>query len=207
MMHDDSYPPDYVTGLVECLEKCPDAVLAYGGLVALYENGTQKMQRPDPSFAGAKGWNLREIFRRFLAEHLLLAVRGIYRREMALQRGIFILPTRDLIAADFLWIMATAFVGRWICVPDILVTKRYYPTSALAYWKSHTAKHTISELAALEKYLVASAPGFREKARGCVAVVFWAILRFGGDFLFWIGMHARWHSRLHRVLDRVLRGR
>jgi glycosyltransferase involved in cell wall biosynthesis len=205
MMHDDSYPPNYVRALVEPLEQYPDAVLAYGGLEALHDDGTRLLYRPDASFAGVGDWTLREIFRRFLAEHLLLAVRGIYRRAAVLRSGILILPTRDLFAADFVWTFATAFVGRWVCVSEVMVQKRFYPTSALAHWKSHTARHTFSEMVVLRKYLVSPARNVRGKLRGVCVIAVWAAIRLSGDFLYWTGMHACLHKPLQGMLDRWLR--
>lgn len=101
--------------------------------------------------------------------------------------------------------------GKFTCAPYFAqelvnhVQKRFYPTSTLAHWKSHTAQHTFSEMGALSKYLVAPARTFWEKLRGVFVIAVWAAIRLSGDFLFWTGMHARWHKPLQRILDRSMR--
>ena len=204
MMHDDSYPSNYLDALIAPLEQFPDAVLAYGSLEALREDGSHQLYRPDASFAGVGKWSQREIWRRFLADHLILAVRGVYRRELALQHGTLILPTRDLFAADFLWTFATAFIGRWVCVPEVVVQKRFYATSALGHWKTHTARHTFSEMAVLWRYLVIPARGMLGKMRAVGVIAVWGVLRSGGDLMHWTGTHARWREPLQQWLDRAL---
>lgn len=205
MMHDDTYPPDYVSRLVEPLELDPEAVLAYGGIELLSSDGSRELREPVPQVARTGNWTMHEIMRRFLDGRLLLAVRGLYRREQVTRRGNFILPTRDLIAADFLWTFATAFEGRWIFVPNVRVKKRIHAGSALGHWKSHSAQNTFAEMRVLFAYLVPSAPNWNARVRGLTAIFLWMILRLGGDFLHWTGLHKRFHKPLQQRLDARLR--
>lgn len=198
LMHDDSYPSNYITALADALDENPNAILAYGGLEMLRHDGSREMFE-SRNFTNADAWNTREIFRRFLAGHLILAVRGMYRLESAKQRG-FIQPTRDLFAADFLWTFAQAFTGRWCFVPTLTVKKRIYPTSALGHWRTHTARHTLAEVKALHLYLVNHAPNVREKIRACGVIVLWMLLRLGGDALY--GM--RLHQHLHKPIQKFI---
>lgn len=102
------------------------------------------------------------------------------------------LTTDDLFAADFLWTFATAFVGRWVCVPEVVVQKRFYATSALGQWKTHSARHTFSEMAVLRRYLVVPAHGARAKMRALGVIAVLGILRSDGDLMHWTGTHTHW---------------
>ncbi len=198
LMHDDSYPPNYISALANALDENRDAILAYGGLEMLRHDGSREMFE-SRNFTNENAWNTREIFRRFLAGHLILAVRGLYRLQAAKQRGL-IQPTRDLYAADFLWTFATAFSGRWIYLANVYVMKRFYPTSALGHWDSHTARHTLAEVAALSIYLVNHAPNLREKIRACAVIVLWMLLRLGGDALHWMRLHQHLHKPIQKFI-------
>lgn len=203
LMHDDSYPPQYITVLANALNEHPDAILAYGGIELLRPDGSREIIKSQVS--NRTKWNTREIFRRFLDGHLLLAVRGLYRLAPLRQRGLLIQPTRDLFAADFLWTFATAFMGRWIFMPELCVQKRIYPTSALGHWHSHTAPHTLAEAKALRIYLIDRAPNTREKIRGASVILVWTLLRLGGDALYWTRLHQRLHNPIQQFLVPLFR--
>ena len=149
MPHDDSFPAEYIDALVQKLEENPDAMIAIGGMEALYFDGTRKMYPERLPFANDSPWTMRSAFNLYLVNALWLGFHGVMRREMLLEKGLHLRVTRDTFAADLIWDFAAALAGRFVYVPDCHYQKRYYPDSTHALWRGWGWRHWVMELGVL----------------------------------------------------------
>jgi hypothetical protein len=72
--------------------------------------------------------------------NLGLAFRGVFRREVAVGRGIFLPSVPGGVQADVAWTFGLALHGPFRRVPDVVIEKRYHQASAQAAWRASSAQ-------------------------------------------------------------------
>ncbi|MGA3187564.1 MAG: glycosyltransferase family 2 protein [Bryobacteraceae bacterium] len=131
--HDDSYSADYITQLVEAMEENPDAVLTYGQVKRIDLNG-KPLTYVHPRIRDYGNPGFLTACR--IAMSAGLQFHGLFRRQVLLDRQLYIRPTVNNIAADMLWLFAVAMIGRMVFVESCTFLKRYYPSSTHKSWDS-----------------------------------------------------------------------
>lgn len=182
MPHDDTYSPNYINALVELLEQHPDALVAYGPMLRrnLGET-TWNEQIPAPPFSNIGAWTMWSGFQAFLAHQVGPAIHGLLRREALMEKSLYILPTLESNAADFVWMSALAFYGRWVWTSACVYDKNHYSTSTGAGWKRRNWRYTLCEIPIMRSYLVDRETSGRRRLRGWLILVAWSGLRLGGN--------------------------
>lgn len=185
--HDDTYSPNYVTVLVELLEQHPDAIAAYGLMERHSLTGANWTRPiPPPPFSNTDAWTVWSGFQVFLAHQVGSALHGVLRRKPIVEKNLYLRHTLDSNAADFVWMSALAFHGRWVWRGDCVYDKTHYPSSTGAAWKQRNWQYTLRELPILRAYLVDCETSSRRRARGWLILALWAALRFGGNARDWV---------------------
>jgi hypothetical protein len=171
MPHDDSYPEDYVSKLVEALEADRRAVIAFGRVEAIDLNGRpmSKAELPEPPIHPEGSWTTRDVIRLDMLWNAAIAIRGLIRRQPVVDRGLFIRRTRNTVLADKCWVFGLGLLGRWIYLPDCRCMKRYYPTSTHAAWQG-ARQHTLRQYFVQCGYLWDYAPRRLEALEGMLAL-------------------------------------
>src|SRR5262245_23801043 len=105
MAHDDYYPSNYVSQLVFCLESRPDVVLAYGRLetVDLDDRPTSWSARSELPVVEER-WSLRVALKLLFFWNIWMPCRGVFRRDVVMQSGLFIRPTYETSDSDAYWL-------------------------------------------------------------------------------------------------------
>jgi glycosyltransferase involved in cell wall biosynthesis len=132
--HDDSYPADYITQLVEAMEENPEAILAYGRVKRIDLNGEPLTYEPRRIHAHGSPPGFLTAYR--IVSSAGLQFHGLFRRSVLVDRQLYIRPTANNIAADMLWLFAVAMIGRMVFVESCTFLKRYYPSSTHQSWNS-----------------------------------------------------------------------
>jgi glycosyltransferase involved in cell wall biosynthesis len=204
MPHDDLYPSNYLSVLVNSLEKNPAALLAYGWVEGHDENGSITIYPPAAPFSNDDAWTTRLVLRLCLVGELWVGFRGVFRRDLVMQKKLFMQPTPETAGADVIWLIALALAGRFCWVPELAVRKRFYPTSTHKQWKPYTFRQTLQESSALRVILLDSASTFRAKARGILVFLFWGILRSSEHFLRAVRFDPVLRRRVRRFVARLI---
>lgn len=182
MPHDDTYSPNYINALVELLEQQPDALVAYGPMLRRnLGDTTWNEQIPAPPFANTGEWTVWSGFQAFLAHQVGPAVHGLLRRELLMEKRLYILPTLDSNAADFVWMSALAFYGRWVWTDTCVYDKNHYSTSTGAAWERRSWRYTLREIYIMRSYLVDREKSALRRLRGRLILAVWSVLRLGGN--------------------------
>jgi len=196
MPHDDSYPSDYISQLVLCLENHPDAMLAYGRLrrVDLDGHPVSGSTRSDIPVALGEQWSLRAALRLLIFWNIGVPFRGVFRRDVVIQSGLLIRPTYETVAADKYWVFGLALKGCLRLVPSCHCTKRMYPTSTSAQWGPRRTRHVIDGGLVLCSYIKDFASNRREVCYAVAMVFLWVSLRLIGlctQNWRWLSEHSR----------------
>jgi glycosyltransferase involved in cell wall biosynthesis len=182
MPHDDTYSPNYITGLVALLEQHPDALVGYGTMLRRNLGETTWDEHiPRPPFSNWGAWTVWSGFQAFLAHQIGSAIHGLLRREPLMEKRLFMLSTLKSNAADFVWMSSLAFHGRWVWAEECVYDKTHYPSSTGAAWKPRNWTYTLREIPILRSYLVDSETTARRRMRGWLILVMWTALRLGGN--------------------------
>lgn len=138
MPHDDTFPPGYVTGLVQDLEANPDAWLSFGDIVRV-EVATQVYERMYMPFRFQRRLTYHRPYR---AVQLLcfwnigIPFRGVFNRKRVLEQNLFIRKARNgPDFADVYWMFGVGLRGRFVYNSRQYCLKRYYATSTHAPWR------------------------------------------------------------------------
>jgi glycosyltransferase involved in cell wall biosynthesis len=179
MAHDDSYPSDYISQLVSCLESRPDVVLAYGRLetVDLDDRPTSWSARSELPVAPEEPWSLRVALRLLFSWNIWVPCRGVFRRDVVMQSGLLIRPTHEMSDSDAYWLFALALKGRFFFVPSCHCRKRFYPTSTSAQWGPRRSRHILSAGLILCSYIRDFAASRRDACYGMTLIWLWTLLR------------------------------
>jgi hypothetical protein len=173
MPHDDSFPANYVSRLVECLEARPDAVLAFGRIIPVDPDDVPlPWGFSAPRFGHGAAWTMRDSLK-LLFWHPGVPFRGVFRRAIATERDLWIPETRDTIGADAYWVFALSLVGRLAFVPACACRKRYHAASASAAFDPGL-RHVIEGARELRHAIASHARGRRDAVLGTAGVLLWA---------------------------------
>jgi glycosyltransferase involved in cell wall biosynthesis len=181
--HDDTYSENYVSRLVEALEQNADALAAMPSQRSILPGESERRASKPPTFSNTQAWNSRLVLRQHLGHRLYGLMHSLFRREPLIANNLWIRPTRDTNAADYVWGIALASRGRFLIVPDAFFIKRYYRESTHARWKLRTWRHTAAEIPIMKAYLVDPEASRTRRLRGWALVGAWGTLRFGSNFL------------------------
>jgi len=132
--HDDSYSNDFVTKLVEALERNPDAILAYARVERINMSG-ERLTKIKPKIPG-RSWGPGPLTAYRIALSGGQQFHGVFRRKWLVDRKLWIRPTRHNIAADMLWVFTLATIGRTLYVQDCTYWKRYHERNTHKTWDS-----------------------------------------------------------------------
>lgn len=153
MPHDDVYPSNYIPELVTTLEQRPEAILAFGRMEHIYLDGSPLTHRRvlPPPISDQEPWSFG------LALRILLwgagrPFRGLFRRDVVVESGLYIRPTHETVIADVLWGFALSLKGRFCFVPSCTCQKRRYPDSTHMNWRVGI-RHRISTFLVSHSYL------------------------------------------------------
>ena len=204
MPHDDSYPSDYLTVLVEALVQAPDALVAYGAVRGVDGGGPLAESANVIPLSPARKWTTRCALDLFLRHQLWLAMRGVFRRAFLVQNALWLQPTRDNNSADLVWLYALACRGRFVATRETFCFKRFYPTSTHARAQPRNLASTWTEWIALVHLLVTTQHGLRARLRGAALALLWFCLRLGGQGLIMLKLPDAPARALRRVLSRVV---
>ncbi|MDA8019694.1 MAG: glycosyltransferase family 2 protein [Thermoanaerobaculia bacterium] len=155
MPHDDFASGAALEALVRCLDEYQDSVLAYGPTTAVDLEGTHLAERenPEPHPVGDdEPWTLGLALDSLWRGHFDGAFKGLIRRDVVVERRLWIRNTLGDIFAERAWLMALACLGRFRFVPDAPFVKRFHPESTHARWRRGRA-HEWSLLRVLCGYL------------------------------------------------------
>ena len=175
MAHDDSYPPEYIGELVVALEARPDAVLAFGRVEQVSLDGfLPTFPFVPPPVSPDEGWSLACSLRMLTLWQLWIAFRGLARRAVVEESGLYIRRTRQNIRADVCWLFGLSLKGRLCFVPSCHCTKRFYRSSAGASWR-FGIRQSLDAWRVLRSYLNDFAPSRRDAIVGQVVVLLWCL--------------------------------
>jgi hypothetical protein len=172
MPHDDSFPPDYVSALVERLEAQPDAVLAFGRIDPIGRDDARLPQwfRPPP-FGERPGWTIRDSLR-LLFWHPAAPFRGVFRRAFVIEHDLWIPDTLDTVGADAYWVFALSLVGALTFVPSCGCRKRYHAGSTSAAFRPRW-RHIADGVRRMHADVAARGRSRRDVAVGSMGVALW----------------------------------
>lgn len=172
MPQDDSFPPNYVSALVERLEAQPDAVLAFGGIDPIGRDDARLPQWfAPPPFGDGPDWTIRDSLR-LLFWHPAVPFRGVFRRAVVIEHDLWIPDTLDTIGADAYWVFALSLVGPLTFVPSCACRKRYHADSASAAFRPRW-RHIAEGVRRLRGDVAARGRSRRDVAVGSMGVALW----------------------------------
>ena len=179
MGHDDEYPPGFIPPLVECLERDPETMLAYGTMILVDEAG-REIGRPAADVLAADGvpWSTRAALRQLMFRPTFSPqIKGLFRREAVVRRGLFLRAPVDAVWADVYWVFAVDLLGRPRHVPSVAMRKRVHETSASAAWGRLRLRDAASGWAVLCSYIRDFAPDLPAAAEATALVSLWSLAR------------------------------
>ncbi len=177
MPHDDSFPAHYIPSLVAALEEDPAAVLAFGAVDAVDLRGAPipGWTFHPPPFARARWAGVGDSIR-LLFWGSAIPFRGVFRRECATRRGLYL--RRHAPAADGDWTFALSLVGALRYVPECRCVKRYYPQSISA--APYRIRDVFRDARVLRAYVRECAPRRRDRIAAFAGLVVWQAVRIAG---------------------------
>ncbi|MCG8460516.1 MAG: glycosyltransferase family 2 protein [Holophagales bacterium] len=136
--HDDFCDSASFAALVDCLERYPRTLLAYGPTTAVDLHGNRLADRdagaPHP-IGNDDPWFLGLALDTFSRGHFNGAFKGLVRRKEILENRLLIRRTLGGVHAERAWLAALAVVGRFRFVPEARYRKRYHDQSTHAQWR------------------------------------------------------------------------
>jgi GT2 family glycosyltransferase len=177
MFHDDTYPSNYVTELVNALEREPEASLAFGRVEQLSLDGFLPTLpfTPPPVPAGA-AWTIRDSLRALTIWQLWFAFRGMVRLDVVRGSGLYIRPTYCNIRADIYWVFALSLRGHLLYVPSCSCVKRFHRSSAAADWK-FDLRQSLDACRVLRSYCRTFARSRRDSMIGQLILYPWCLVQ------------------------------
>lgn len=135
--HDDISPPGTLEMLIKALDTNNNAILAYGPTKAIDCDGNHspRMDQPTPHPSTAEhDWTFGLALEMFWKGYFGGAFKGLVRRQLVLQKKLFIRSTLQQFSPERCWLFALCLIGRFVFVPEALYVKRYYKGSVHSRW-------------------------------------------------------------------------
>ena len=130
MPHDDSFPAGYLERLIEPMMAHQQVGLCYGDVEPVSLDG---IRRQGWRYAGTPGVKSSPpgLFRAmaFYMVHPWVPFRGLVRRSIMINRGLFIEHCRGEFGADVNWVMSMLHAAPLMHVSGVSCVKRFYPES------------------------------------------------------------------------------
>lgn len=133
MPHDDSYPVCSLTQKVQILEAHPHVILVNGPWKKIFADGAisdQMFPRQDPPDL----WTYENSIGIAFGDHAFHAFKGLFRRDVVLEKDIRLFDTRYVIAPERCWEFAMSLTGAFYCYSDFQYRKRFYSGSTQDTW-------------------------------------------------------------------------
>jgi glycosyltransferase involved in cell wall biosynthesis len=131
---DDLPEPTYVEKCVAALEADPSAVMAFSDIVLVRQDGSVE----ERSFPALDGVTDRIERARRIARHQgawWIPNRGVFRASAAEAIGGLRRHREGEFSADWPWLLEMSLLGKFVRIPEKLVTKIYLPTSLSRSWR------------------------------------------------------------------------
>ncbi|HLF64107.1 MAG TPA: glycosyltransferase family A protein [Saprospiraceae bacterium] len=134
MPHDDSYPVCCLKEKVAILETQPQYVLvcgpwqildASGNVIAVHRPMKSKLDR----------WSYETSLFVAFGNYEGHAFKGLFRRAITVEKGIWLFDTRHIISPERCWEFAMSLLGEFFLYEDFVYLKRYYPGSTHDTWQ------------------------------------------------------------------------
>jgi len=136
MPHDDSYPVCALKKKVEILETHPQYVLVNGPWYKLDAAGdVESFHEPRKSSSGK--WSFETAVLVAFGSYEAHAFKGLFRRSVAVDYGIWLFDTTRIISAERCWEYAMSLMGEFYNYRDFKYYKRYYPGSTHHTWQQN----------------------------------------------------------------------
>lgn len=191
MPHDDSFPAGYLEGLVQPMVEHQQVGLCYGNVEPLNLDGIRRQRwrysdtpgiiRSPPGLFGAIA---------FYMVHPWVPFRGLARRSLIIDRGLFVEHCREDYAADVNWVMSMLHLAPLMHVSGVSCAKRFYPESTYRTTRV-TARAIRSNAASLARAL---------RRAGCSAPYAWFLAIFA--YVYRNLLRLRWVDALPEALVR-----
>jgi len=195
--HDDEYSPGYIAALVECLERFPDTVLAFGGVEVEDETGAviwTEEARPSLPVDGPWGPGAA-LGMMMLGGRWLPHFHGVFRRAPVVEAELFVRPTADNVEADVYWVFGMGLLGRMRFVSGCSYRKHLHGANVSLGWGSRRLRHVRDSVTVPWGYVRHLARGKRDVLRAIPVLVAWMALRATGSLT-----HSwRWPSTKERA--------
>ena len=134
MPHDDSYPRCCLMEKVKILEAHPEIVLVNGPWHVLDVNENVAVVR-HPMKSRLGRWSYETSLFIAFGDYEAHAFKGLFRRDIPVQKGIFLFDTPRIISPERCWEFAMSLTGEFNCYPDFAYHKHYYQESTHAGWR------------------------------------------------------------------------
>ena len=174
MPHDDQFPEHFIARLVERLETNPEAILAFGRILAIDLNDSliTDFAFSDPSFEEDEPWSLTLMLRLLTSWSLGVPFRGVVRRKPVVDAKIFLQPTYETVNADLYWVFGVGLLGRLSFVPECHMWKRYHANNTHTAWRQKF-RHARSGFLTLRMYTRLAGCRFSARALAYSVFVLW----------------------------------
>ena len=130
MPHDDSFPPGYLEKLIQPMLECQQVCLCYGDVEPVSLDGIRRQgwrYADTPGVTPSPPGLYRAIG--FCMVHAWVPFRGLIRRSVMIDRGLFIEHCLDEFCADANWVMSMLHAAPLMHVPGVRCVKRFYSGS------------------------------------------------------------------------------
>jgi glycosyltransferase involved in cell wall biosynthesis len=125
--HDDMISPTYVAECVDALDAAPGAVVAYGDLIGIDENGVAN-GFVEPGLPDLDGLSPTRRFRRLLTRHVVVAaVFGVYRRSALVRTSLH----KPYYTSDCALLAEMVLLGKVVRVSNAVLFNREHPQRSI----------------------------------------------------------------------------
>jgi glycosyltransferase involved in cell wall biosynthesis len=209
--HDDSYSSGYISALVDCLERHPRAVLAFGGVDVVDESGRTLWsdRHREPRVSQTAQWTLGAALRmQMFGSSWLPQFHGVFRRDVVTGAGLFIRPTTGNVEPEVYWVFAVGLLGEIRFVPSCWYRKQMHGANASIGWGPRRASHVLDGITLPYGYLRDFARNRGDVVRALPLLFLWGGFRTVGWFTqAWPWPSGRGRTQVKRAVERVLFGR
>ena len=191
--HDDTNAPGYVSALVDCLERDPGVMLAFGSVSVTRSDGAPPLSVTALE-ARKETWTQRSALRTLMFEHHWLPhFHGAFRREPVVSRELWIKTTAGNVEADLYWIFGLGLLGELRYVSGCSYVKRVHGSNVSVGWGARRMSHVLDGIVVPYRYL-RDLSSRRDRLRALPVLIAWATLRTVGR----VTRSWRWPSAAQR---------